>query len=130
MATYKLSRDGASIVKWEAPDGSTYELDLSQATPGQWHIINNSVGQAVMAYLTKPGQDGELVLTLEGSKAGIAATLLHQEDDRPRKLYFSTDGGNNNPLQAPAFQLKCEGVEGSPVQPWAAYQVLCVEIRG
>ena len=70
-----------------------------------------------MAYKRdKNGGDGWLVLSLDGAPSRIA-TLLHDEDDIPRKYYFSTDAKDdpNNPLQGPAFLLRCEGLRGSPV---------------
>ncbi len=133
MATiklYQLSRGGDRFVKWSGPDGDTHSIDaLNPAPPGQWAITQDSNGQSVMAY--RPGgfpggpADGELVVSLKGAPS-IAATLLHEEDDFPRKYYFATDGENNNPLGHAAFILRAEGISDMPVARWANFRVMVV----
>ena len=125
MQTFDLYDDCDGIVKWEAPDGKIYQLDTSKAEKGEWFFTYDENDLPVMAFKTAPSRDGELVVSLDGAKS-FAATLLHNEDDTPRKLYFATDAGNNNPLKRPAFILRVSKIEGCPVAKCARFSVLCV----
>ncbi|MGE3803026.1 MAG: hypothetical protein AB7H80_18560, partial [Candidatus Kapaibacterium sp.] len=92
---YRLWRENNSDVKWQGPDGVTHSIDISNPPnpPNDWAHTLDSNGKWVMAY--KPGlsgEDGTLVVSLAGAPS-IKATLLHDEDDTPRKYYFATDGG-------------------------------------
>ncbi|MGK7894362.1 MAG: hypothetical protein AB4372_12255 [Xenococcus sp. (in: cyanobacteria)] len=133
MATiklYKLFRGEDRFVKWNAPDGQTYSIDaLNPAPEGQWAITLDSQGKPVMAYRPRsngPSSDGELVVSLDGAPSHIA-TLLHEEDDYPRKYYFATDVYHNNPLDRPAFILRAEGISDMPVQRWVGLRVMVVD---
>ena len=119
---YSLSRTDNRFVKWNAPAGHSYFIDVS----GNDTVTLDVNGQPVMAYEKgKNGGDGKLVVSLDGAPS-ISATLLHSEDDKPRKYYFATDGWNNNPLNRPAFILQAEGLKGSPVESWARLVVMVV----
>ena len=124
---YELSRVGDQLVKWVGPDGDTHTIDVVNAAPlNSWKFTQDSDGRPVMAYREVPsGSDGTLVVSLDGAPS-IMATLLHNEDDFPRKYYFATDGGNNNPLGRPAFILQAEGENRSPVDRWANFRVMVV----
>ena len=125
---YELSRGASRFVKWVGPDGKAHYIDvLNPPTGNLWAITNDSAGKPVMAYKPgfHPGEDGELVVSLEGALS-IVATLMHNEDDFPRKYYFATDSKNNNPLDRPAFILRCEGLRQSPVEKWASLRVMVV----
>lgn len=126
---YKFYRDKSDTVTWESPDGNTYKLDTSAPSTDQhgWVFTQDAAGKNVMAY--RPGTfgaDGTLVLAL-GPQRSLAATLLHDEDDFPRKYYFATDGGNNNPLRHRAFILCNEGEPGCPIAKFSSFQVMVVE---
>jgi hypothetical protein len=113
MQTFALTSDEHGVITWNAPDGERYELDPALASTDHWLLVEDRAGQPVMGYLTRPGEDGTLLLSLEGA-CSLAATLLHDGDDHPRKLYWATDEGNDNRLQRPAFILRAQDVEGSP----------------
>ena len=133
MATielYQLSRAGDGFVQWMGPDGDTHSINaINPAPPGQWAITQDSHGCPVMAY--RPGgfsggpADGELVVSLDGAPS-LIATLLHEQDDVPRKYYFATDAGNNNPLGRWAFILRAEGISDMPVARYVNFRVMVV----
>lgn len=125
---FKLSADGSGKVSYSAPDGQTYLLNPSQAGNG-WHMVYDTNQKPVMAYrkgIVASDYDGELVVSLAGA-GSIMSTLLHNEDDYPRKCYFSSDGGNNNPLNRPAFSFRVDGESNCPVRPWANYSIMVVQ---
>ncbi len=123
--TYALVSDAAGIVSWQCPDGYTYRLDPSTASPNTWHTVFDVTGKPVVAFRRASNQDGEVVVSLEGSNS-IAATLLHAEDDRPSKFYYATDGGNQNPLGRWAFILRAEGDTGCPLGSNRGLRVMTV----
>ena len=126
LQDFRLWVEGTNqVVHWEAPDLDIYQLDPTQAVPGEWLVTSNREGQPIMAFLSEPGSDGTLVLSLEGAITN-RAILVHHEDDFPRKYYYSTDAGNNNVLEQRAFVLRAEGVEGSPIARNAGLRVLCL----
>lgn len=131
MATFKffnLSSDGSGKVKYNAPDGQAYILDPSQAGSG-WHKVYDTNQKPVMAFrrgVSSTDFDGELVVSLDGA-GSIMSTLLHNEDDYPRKCYYSSDGGNNNPLNRAAFSLRVDGEIQCPVQKWSHYVIMVVK---
>ena len=123
---FNLWADGSdAVVRWQAPDGETYQLDPSQAEPGIWLVTTDRQGRPVMALLTEPGSDGTLVVSLDGAITN-RALLVHHEDDFPQKYYYATDAGNNNVLARRAFVLRAEGIAGSPVKRSAGLRVLCL----
>jgi hypothetical protein len=124
VETYAVSADEQGVVRYEAPDGQAYELDPELGAPGRWLIVEDRTGRPVMGYLTRPGEDGTLLLSLDGA-CSLAATLLHDGDDFPRSYACATDEGNENELGRPAFILRAAGVEGCPVAPWAGFRLLC-----
>ncbi|MGF1465638.1 MAG: hypothetical protein ACFCGT_05860 [Sandaracinaceae bacterium] len=78
----------------------------------------------VMGWRTRSNDDDEIVVSLEGAPS-IMATLSSNEDDFPKKYYFATDGGNNNPLGRHAFILRVEGYSHQcPVDRWAHLVVM------
>lgn len=125
---YSLSQDGSGVITWKGPDGDTHSLDVNNpAGPGEYTIENDSNGKPVMAYkVGQGGDDGELVVSLEGAPS-LAATLLHNEDDFPAKYYYATDTGNSrNPLGRWSFRIKTEGRKNSPFENWANFNVMVV----
>jgi hypothetical protein len=124
VETYAVSADERGVVRYEAPDGGTYELDPGLAASGRWLTVEDQTGRPVMGYLSRPGENGTLLLSLEGA-CSLAATLLHDGDDLPRRYVYATDEGNENELGRPAFILRAENVEGCPVARWAGFRVLC-----
>jgi hypothetical protein len=123
VETYAFSADEDGVVRYEPPGGRTYELDPRLAAPGRWLLIEDQTGRPVMGYRTQPGENGTLLLSLDGA-CSLAATLLHEGDDFPRRYQYATDEGNENQLGRPAFILRAENVEGCPVAPWAGFRVL------
>lgn len=128
---YQLRRGGDDLVKWTAPDGNTYTINVSNPPnpPNQWAITYDANQKPVMAYSPDAlGSDGTLVVSLDGA-GSLAATLLHEEDDTPRKYYFATDTGNTTsttPLGRWSFILRTEGLSDSPVVRWANFKVMVV----
>jgi hypothetical protein len=123
---YYLRRHPSGVIYWDAPDGTTYGLDPADAVPYQWITVKDADGKPVMAYYTKPGVDSILVVSLDGANS-LAATLLHAEDDTARRVYyFATDAGNTNVLNRPAFILRAQGFEDSPIEVNANFYVMCV----
>ena len=126
----RTTRYRTPIVKWlgpnSGPDG--YTLDVSSSIPDSWVYAYDSERKPVMAF--KPGgsgEDGTLLLSIDGAPS-LIATLLHAEDDEPRKYYFATDGNHvENVLKRPAFILKCEGYSDCPVQEQAQFFVMIVK---
>jgi hypothetical protein len=117
---YALGRGGDGFVVWKGPDGDTHSLDADNPPnpADSWAIVQDSQNRPVMAYSPSAfGSDGTLYVSIEGAPSR-AATLLHDEDDAPRKLYYATDNGNGteNPLGRPAFILRGEGMRDCPVQ--------------
>lgn len=88
-------------------------------------MVFDTKGIPVIAYRYSGKSDGELVVSLEGANS-IAATLLHNEDDVPRKYYYATDGKNNTELKRPAFILKAEGISRCPVQKCCGLKIMTV----
>ncbi|MGK7952525.1 MAG: hypothetical protein AB4368_27990 [Xenococcaceae cyanobacterium] len=127
IETYKVSRGEDGLIVWEAPDGMRYFLDPANAPIDKYSFVRDGNGKKVMAYKPSSTGDGELVVSLEGA-VSIACTLLHDEDDVPRKYYFATDARNNNPLERPAFILRAEGLSNSPVQRFALLRVMCLQL--
>ncbi len=127
IETYRLYGTNDSLIVWEAPDGMRYFLDPVNAPVDVYSFVRDGNGQKVMAYKPSSTEDGELVLSLEGA-VSIACTLLHDEDDVPRKYYFATDA-NQNPLDRPAFILRTEGLKNSPVLRNSQFRVMCVEAK-
>ncbi len=123
---FYLRRHPTGLIIWEAPDGNTYQLDPAAAQPYQWLLVNDANGRPVMGLYTKPNVDAILVVSIDGAKS-IAATLLHAEDDTARRVYyFATDAGNTNALNRPAFVLRAQGFEDSPIEVNANFFVMCV----
>jgi len=126
----RLRSNGSGKVTFDAADGKSYILDPNQASGSSWHFVYETNSQkAVMAFRRGSpftDNDGELVISIDGAISGIA-TLLHHEDDYPRKYYFATDGYNNNPLNRQAFILRADGINGCPVQPWVTLQIMLVK---
>ncbi|MHC5210560.1 MAG: hypothetical protein ACYTG2_07575 [Planctomycetota bacterium] len=126
VETYAFSANEDGVIRYEAPDGQAYELDPDLASPGHWLLVEDEAGRPVMGFLTKPGENGTLLLSLEGA-CSLAATLMHDGDDFPRRYVYATDEGNENELGRPAFVLRAENVEGCPVARWAGFRLLCVD---
>lgn len=127
IETYRL-RTPDKIIEWYAPDGMRYFLDPANAPIDKYLFVRDGNGKKVMAYKPSSTGDGELVVSLEGS-VSIACTLLHDEDDVPRKQYFATDAGNNNPLDRPAFILRAEGERNNPVPRFSSFHIMCVAVE-
>jgi hypothetical protein len=128
ITLYRLYREKDRFVKWEGPGRASHSIDVENppSPSTSWTVTRDLAGRPVMAYSPDAlGDDGTLVVSLEGAPSFIA-TLLHAEDDYPRKYYFATDGGNHNPLKCPAFILRCEGEGRSPIPPWASFYVMVV----
>lgn len=144
---YRLMRDtppprGTGRVRWDCPDGVTYELDPEKAVAGQWLRVDDANGLPVMALLKgDPNspywwlRDGRLAVSLHPLKLPLPATLLHDEDDQGRMNYFSTDGGNTRsaigPLaeprvRRPAFILQTQGEKGCPIITDQGFRVMIV----
>lgn len=126
IETYRLYGTLDNLIVWEAPDGMRYFLDPANAPIDKYSFVRDGNGKKVMAYKPSSTGDGELVVSLEGA-VSIACTLLHYEDDFPRKHYFATDSGGNNPLERPAFILRAEGINNNPVPRAASFRVMCVK---
>lgn len=125
---FKLSSDGSGKVTYKSPDGNNYILDPSTGG-ASWIFVYDTSANPVMAYRkgnSTTDFDGELVVSLDGA-GSIMATLLHNEDDFPRKYYYATDGHNNNPLNRPAFILRSDGIAGCPVQKWSHLVIMTVK---
>ncbi len=123
---FYLRSDPLGRITWVAPDGNSYTLDPANAQPFQWLIVNDDAGKPVMGFYKKPNVDAILVVSIDGAKS-IAATLLHAEDDTARRVYyFATDAGNTNALNRPAFVLRAQGFEDSPLEVNANFFVMCV----
>jgi hypothetical protein len=135
ITLYRLHRERDRWVKWEGPDGVTHQLDALNHPPlGQWAFVYDADNRPVMAWrqpfiiqtMAPPTfLDAELVVSLDGAPS-LAATLLHDDDDWPKKYYFATDGGNGNPLGRWAFKLLVEGVSDMPVATWVNLRVMVV----
>lgn len=96
------------------------------AKPCEWLTVNDDDGKPVMALYTKPGIDAILEVSIDGANS-VAATLLHAEDDNARRVYYcATDLGNTTVLQRPAFKLRAQGFEDSPIEINANFYVMCV----
>ncbi len=123
---YYLRRHPSGTIYWHAPDGKIYGLDPADAKPYQWLTVDDDNGKPVMALYTKPGIDAILEVSLDGANS-VAATLLHAEDDNARRVYYcATDLGNTTVLQRPAFKLRAQGFEDSPIEVNANFYVMCV----
>ena len=123
---YYLRRHNNGTIFWHAPDGKIYGLDPAEAKPYEWLLVHNDDGKPVMALYTKPGVDAILEVSLAGANS-VAATLLHAEDDTARRVYYcATDLGNTTILQGPAFKLRAQGFEDSPIEINANFYVMCV----
>ena len=118
---YELSRGSSGLVTWQGPTG-TYTINTSRGD----NEVADENGLPVLRYERgNLGEDGILYISLDG-EPGLAATLLHFEDDRPRKYYFATDNGGSNPLGRPAFILRAEGIRTSPVPRFAGFKIMVV----
>ena len=118
-------------IKYKAPDGKTYEFD-PQTVPsdGRWHVVqHDDLNRPVLALRKHNGKrDAELAVSIEDSTTRPSVTLLHDEDDFPRKYYIAADAYNDdNPLNRPALKIKCEGESVSPVPRNAALKVMMVK---
>ncbi|MEO1258030.1 MAG: hypothetical protein AAFZ15_04510 [Bacteroidota bacterium] len=125
---FRLSSDGTGKVTYAAPDGNNYIIDPGSAGNG-WIFTYDTNSKPVMAFRkgnNATDNDGELVVSLDGANS-IISSLLHYEDDYPRKYYYASDGGNNNPLNRRAFILRCDGINGSPVQRWCSLMIMTVK---
>ena len=123
---YYLSRHYTGAIYWHAPDGTIYGLNPADAKPYQWLRVNDDDGKPVMALYTKPGVDAILEVSIDGANS-VAATLLHAEDDNARRVYYcATDLGNTTVLQRPAFKLRAQGFEDSPIEVNTNFYVMCV----
>ncbi len=112
---YTLWADKNGMVWWNCPDGYRYGL-----MPRDGAMTFDIKGKPVMYY-----NKGVLEVSLDGA-ISYSATLLHLDDDIPRKLYYATDGGNFTKLKRLAFILRAQGIKGCPVQKNAQYQVMVV----
>lgn len=130
--TYRLWRDSSSFVSWQGPDGDTHSIDVSNpAELGEYAITRDSSGKPVMAYrVGEPGSnfpDGEIIVAIDGAPSS-AATLLHYDDDIPRKYYYATDSNSSNPLGRKAFRIRTEGLRESPIARYASLLVMSVPL--
>ena len=138
------------LIRWENPsDGKTYELDPnSQPNNNGWILtfeedangkVTDKVVIALKKNFTGPGWpnagDAILIVSLEGA-ASFIATLAHNEDDYPRKLYYSTDAGNDikgvlpewkydpDGVRQPGFLIRTEDEANLPIGINSSFQVL------
>ena len=135
MATielYDIWREWGTIVKWKGPGGIVHQVDTSDVPASKWAYDNDddpNIGYR-QGYAGIPGR---IVVSLEGNPSGhrVAATLLHKEDDVPRRVMFATDGGNGSHghpklNKKPTFILEVSNFRDCPVEINAGYRVMVV----
>jgi hypothetical protein len=130
--TYQLvrfERNGESLVRWDCPNGKSYFLNPRPATIGN-PVLERDGEDVMMSFSRSDGADGEdgiLCLSLVGANS-YAATLLHEEDDRPARHYFCVDSGNHrfNLTRRRALILRSQGVKGCPVEKDQKLRVMTV----
>lgn len=123
---YGFSRVGDTIVRYTTPSGNSLGLNVATCAQDTWCCTQGSEGYEICYYNYSSSADDMMTFTLDGATS-IRCTLLHNEDDAPRKLYFATDGGNNcvPGSNKPCFMLRSAGDTGAPVRAWASYLIAC-----
>jgi len=114
-----LSDDDRDTVWYIGPTGVKTVLDLTSCTTEGW-CCN---AENTICYYHKSGEDSMLEFSLQGAPSRTCL-LLHDEDDRPKKLYYATDGGNDCQLGEVCVRLRHEGATGNPIR-WGGYDWLC-----
>lgn len=112
------------FLSYNTPSGTTAQLQVASCATDMWCCTGN---YEICYYNYSGSYDDMVALTLEGGRS-ISCTLLHHEDDTPRKVYFATDAYNGCPSQTPGkpcFLLREEGNTSCPVRPWAGFEIIC-----
>ncbi|MEM7391374.1 MAG: hypothetical protein AAF492_03420, partial [Verrucomicrobiota bacterium] len=73
-------------------------------------------------------KDALLELSLDGA-VDYSATLFHRGDDYAYVYAIATDVGNNSELNRPTFKITKPGATDSPLRRWAAFRVVCLNMR-
>ncbi len=123
LGKYYLSRGSGTIISYATPTNGTFTLDFSTCATDTWCCTS---GQEICLYnYSDPNLDDILELTLAGSNS-LACTLLHYEDDQPRKYYYATDGGNDcGGMNTWCFRLKREGGNSNPIYTNSNFYIIC-----
>lgn len=114
---YVIKRD--DTVKYTGPSGET-SLDLTNCTAEGW-CCN---AENTICYYHKSDRDSMLEFSLEGAPS-TGCLLLHDEDDKPRKMYYATDSGNQCHMGISCAKLRREGARESPIITNESYYWLC-----
>lgn len=86
-----FNRDGGTIVKYTAPDGTTDQIDVASMSANELRV--GSEGKIALKAGVNGASDSFLLFNIEG--ASTHCTLLGGDDDTPHAgLYWATDGGN------------------------------------
>jgi hypothetical protein len=111
--------DEEGIIYYDSPNGAT-TLDTNTCPDTGWCCNADET----LCLNRQEGKDALVEFSLVGAP-NIRCSLLHNEDDSPRKLYYATDGGNGCHMNHSCARLKSEGVMDCPVGKCAEHSWLC-----